>query len=69
MLRLLFWNITMTRPSAGFSLIELLIVVSIIGILSAIAAPLFGEHRANARDGMAHADAKNILQTLVSATK
>lgn len=51
----------------GFSLIELLIVVGIIGVMSTVAIPIFADYRATARDATAHADAKNMIGVFVAA--
>lgn len=48
------------KPSHGFSLIELLIIVSIIAILTAIAIPFYAISQARARTARAQADARAI---------
>ncbi|WP_395505832.1 type IV pilin protein [Ectopseudomonas hydrolytica] len=46
----------------GFTLIELMIVVAVIGVLVAIAIPQFNEYRARSNDVSAQADVKNAIQ-------
>ena len=46
-----------TRNQKGFSLVELMIVVAIIGVLAALAVPKFSQFQAKARQ----AEAKNNL--------
>ncbi len=44
----------------GFSLIELLVVLTIVSILSAIALPKYNEYKANAFDTRAKSDLRSI---------
>jgi len=58
-----FWCKRMQSNQRGFTLIELMIVVAIIGILTAIAFPLYANIQSRARVAKAQAD----LRTLASA--
>lgn len=53
------------RSAVGFSMIELMVAVSIIGVLSAIAVPNFTAMQAKARQS----DARSVLSSLYMAEK
>lgn len=54
---------------SGFTLIEIMIVVAIVAVLSAIAIPQFNEYRARSSDAAAQSDVKSAMQAFVLGMK
>jgi type IV pilus assembly protein PilA len=60
-------NVKLTSRKAGFSLVEMLVVIAIIGIIAAIAIPNIGSINKSARYATAQRNAQSVASVMNAA--
>lgn len=60
-------NLVKKKAKGGFSLVEMLVVIAVIGIIAAIAVPNIGRINESAKDAAARRNAQNVASVYASA--
>ncbi|MAS93025.1 MAG: hypothetical protein CMO55_07485 [Verrucomicrobiales bacterium] len=60
-------NLVKKKAKGGFSLVEMLVVIAVIGIIAAIAVPNISKINDSAKDAAARRNAQNIASVYASA--